>query len=673
MQTEQRDQMIKQHQKWEATTQQMDDDSTTAVGGLDDLLAAVSGIDDQDHQQDDLAALIKSFGGSGGSNKPVAPLGSSHWDEQHNHPRRLSPLGSEQQQQQKQYYHQYRHNQIQLPPSSSFNPNDGDIHYYAGNFPSTKETSNRPNSQQQPVISTHYSYPATYNVAVSSTALMASENSSTSSLPSPLISSSVPYNYYNYQLLTTKSAVNPGLPSPSYNNITTTVTTSGDIDLPVMPMMNALQLNDNNGSSQNLISSYSQSSGNDVFPNAAAAVAVLQRPLSSQYSGIGYGTASGYGYQHPHTLLATRQQQFYHPQKYQQQNSTMSTNADATSVGTAGVFLQQNQQQYNSSALSTDIQSPLLMSLPSISTATVNSCSLAAVAQSSSITTNGAISTVANFCHQFPSQLQQQQYQQQLHQQQQQHQEEEEQQQHKMYQQQQEQKPQQQIPQQSNLYQQLQPQLYSQQQPQLYQQQTQTPQMYQQLQQQPHQLTTSVGSTTGKFYYPPTLQQQTSQLYQTRHQQQLQLQPTSILTTSAVTGSLQQQPSLSNNITSIGSSYYQQLQQHYSPTTVMSATTFNTVPTIPNNYIYHHPPMTTVQGFNQHQQQSQYYQQQLPIVGDSSGGGNSLGTMTSTAVPILNLLDDDLLISGPPPIQPEKIGTSSCSDTITASASSNKK
>ncbi|XP_027845720.2 uncharacterized protein LOC114126045 isoform X3 [Aphis gossypii] len=659
VQTEQRDQMIKQHQKWEATTQQMDDDSTATVGGLDDLLAAVSGIDDQDHQQDDLAALIKSFGGNGGSNKPVAPLGSSHWDEQHNHLRRLSPLGSEQQQQQKQYYHQYRHNQIQLPPSSSFNPNDGGIHYYA----------------------------ATYNVAIGSTALTASENSPTSSLPSPLISSSsVPYNYYNYQLLTTKSAVNPALPSPSsYNNIITTATTSGDIDLSVMPMMNALQLSDNNGSSQNLISSYSQSSGNDVFPNAAAAVAVLQRPLSSQYSGIGYGAASGYGYHHPHTLLAPRQQQFYPPQKYQQQNSTTATNADATSVGTAGVFLQQNQQQINSSGLSADIQSPLPMSSPSISTATVNSCSLAAVAQSSSITTNGGTSTVANFYHQFPSQLQQQQYQQQLHQQQQQQhqqqhqqqqQQEQQQQQLKMYQQQQEQKPQQQIPQQPNLYhQQLQPQLYTQQQPQLYQQQTQTPQMYQQLQQQqqPHQLTTSVGSTTGKFYYPSTLQQQTSQLYQTQHQQQLQLQPTSILTTSAVTGSLQQQPSLSNNTTSVGSSYYQQLQQHYSPTTVMSTTTFNTVPNTPNNYIYQHPPMATMQGFNQHQQQSQYYQQQLPIVGDSSGGGNSLGTMTSTAIPILNLLDDDLLISGPPPIQPEKICTSSCNDTITTSTSSNKK
>jgi len=184
--------MIKQHQKWESTTQQTDDDPT-ATGGLDDLLAAVSGIDDQDHQQEDLAALIESFGGSSGLNKPVIPLGGSHWDEQHNHLRRLSPLGSEQHQQQKQYYHQYRHNQIHLPSSSSFNPSDGSISYYGSHLPSTKGTYNHHNNmQQQPAsaISTNYPYAASYNVAVGSTALTVPVNSSTPSLPSPLSSSS---------------------------------------------------------------------------------------------------------------------------------------------------------------------------------------------------------------------------------------------------------------------------------------------------------------------------------------------------------------------------------------------------------------------------------------------------------------------------------------------------
>jgi len=654
--------MIKQHQKWESTTQQTDDDPTATIGGLDDLLAAVSGIDDQDHQQEDLAALIESFGTSGGlNNKPVAPLRGSHWDEQHNHLRRLSPLGSEQQQQQKQYYHQYRHNQIHLPPSSSFNPSDGGIPHYGGHLPSTKGTYNRHNNrQQQPAsaILTNYPYAAAYNVAVGSTALTVPVNSSTPSLPSPLSSSSsVPYNYYDYQLLATKSSDNPTLPSPTYNSIT--ATTTGDIDLPMTPMMNALHLSDNNGvSSQNTISSYS--SDNDVFPNAAAAVAVLQRPLPSQYTGgIGYGAASGYGYHHPHTLLASRQEQLYSPQKYQQQIST--TNAGATSVGTAGVFVQQNQQKMigGSSGLSTSIsQPPLPMSSPQISSATVNSCSLAAIVQQS--TTSGGTSTVGNFYHQLPSQLQQQQQQQQQQLQQQlQQQQQQQQQQHQQQQKQQlqnyqqhlqEQKPHQQHPQQPQLYQQ---QLYPQQQPQPQPYQQQPPQVYQQ--QQPHQLTATVGSTTGNFYYPSPLQQQTSQLYQPpQHQQQVLLQPTS---TSGITGSLQQSPLLSNNSISVGSSYYQQLQHHHPPSTVIS------VPTNLNNYIYQQPPMAAV-AFNQHQQQQQYYQQQqLPIAVD---GG--LATMTSTITPILNLLDDDLLISGPPPIQPEKIGASSGNEAITTSA-----
>lgn len=70
-------------------------------------------------------------------------------------------------------------------------------------------------------------------------------------------------------------------------------------------------------------------------------------------------------------------------------------------------------------------------------------------------------------------------------------------------------------------------------------------------------------------------------------------------------------------------------------------------------------------------QQQQYYQQQLSIVSD--GGGNGLGITTSTINPTLNLLDDDLLISGPPPIQPEIIGASSGNDTITTVAINSNK
>jgi len=76
--------------------------------------------------------------------------------------------------------------------------------------------------------------------------------------------------------------------------------------------------------------------------------------------------------------------------------------------------------------------------------------------------------------------------------------------------------------------------------------------------------------------------------------------------------------------------------------------------------------------FNQHLQQQQYYPQQLPIASDGSGVGG-LATMTSTATPILNLLDDDLLISGPPPIQPEKIGSSSGNDTVTTTPNNSNK
>lgn len=620
VQTEQRDQIIKQHRQWETITQQSDDDSASNIGGLDDLLAAVSAVDDQDHNQDDLAALIENFGNSVGSNKPPVPLGG-HWNQQH-HLRRLSPLGSEQQ---KQHYHQYSHSQTQPPSSSTFTTgvSGGVIDYYDyyykdrsdPNKANTGQNSNVSSTLQQQQSATHTMYPtvtAEYNVAVGSTVA----SPINSSLSSPM-----PYNYYNYQL-PTASAINPTLSSPSYNNNATITGSSTDVS--ATSVMNTTRLGTNIGNVPNIVSSYNQNSG---FANsaAAAAVAVLQRPLPTPYigngsnignitAGIGYGASRGFGYHQPTHALPTQQQQFY-SQQYQQQISTPpSITGGTTGAGTAGVFLQRQLIASNSS-ISASAQSPLPLSSPSISSTSVNNNGKVSSVHSSVAISGGSASSNANYFHQLPVQQQLTQiYQQQQPQ---------------MYQQQQQQ-----------------PQLY-QQQPQLYQQQQ--PQMYQQPQQQP-QLTNIGQNASGNVHYPQSLQQhqQPSQLYQSQNQ----LQPNALMTNQ------QQPPSSLTNNSSGGNNYYQQLQQYHPTTTVASVTPLNTTTMCHNNYYYQQPQMATPPVvFNQHPQQ--YYQQPLPAI-------------ISTSTPVVNLLDDDLLISGPPPIQPEKISTIVDNDKSTSTSIASK-
>lgn len=662
MQTEQRDQIIKQHCQSEEATQPLDDDSAL-TGGLDNLLANFSATNDQDHQQDDLAALIESFGNSGLSNKPLTPMVHGHWNQEHN-VRRLSPLGSEQKQlQQQQQYHQY---QSQTQPMTSLNFIPGIDHYYLDNHQSTTDTSfsnhngvHVSSSQQQPpvVMTSQNTYPVVttaYNISSLATTL----NSSTTSLTSPLASSSsMPYSYYNY-LHKDISSVDPILPSPSFNNIV--IGTGGTSGAPTTSLINPLCLANKNGSIQNIIPSHSQrnssnADGSGGFSNVTAA---LQRPLPAQYSisssssidkignSVGYGSTNEFSNQLSTTMLLSQHQQFY-PQQYQQQ-----TSGNVIGLGTAGLLLQQHQliAGNDGTGVSADVQSSLPLTSPSISTS-VNSCGASTIQQSPSITNVDSTSTASNFLHQ-----QQQLYQQhpQLYQQQQ----------PQMYlkQQQQQQHHPQLYKQEPQIYQQpQQPQIYQQpqqtqqpshiyQQPQqiqqpsqIYQQlqQTQQPsQIYQQLKQQPHQLTTPGANTTNMLYYS-SQQQNTSQLYQPQHQ----LQPSTVLASTVVPN--QQQPSsLLNNS---GNNYYQQLQQYNPPTTIAAVTPSLNTNTTPLNNYYYQQPSIGVPAFNQHQHQQQYYQQQHPSVSDG------MAAVPSTSSPIVNLLDDDQQISGPPPIQPEKI------------------
>lgn len=681
VQTEQRDQIIKQHCQSEEATQPSDDDSAALIGGLDNLLANFSANNDQDHQQDDLAALIESFGNSGLSNKPLTPMVHGHWTQEHN-VRRLSPLGSEQkQQQQQQQYHQYQSQTQPLPPIN-FIP--GVDHYCLDNYQFTTDKVYSSHdgipvssSQQQPpvVMTSHNTYPAVatpYNI--SSLALAASLNSSTTSLTSPLSSSSsMPYSYYNY-LPKDTSSVNPILPLSSFNNIVTD--TSGASSAPTTAMKNTLCLGNENGGIQNIIPSNSQrinvnaDGSNGGFSNATAA---LQRPLPAQYninttrsidnigSSVSYGATNDFS-QTLSTTMLSQHQQFY-PQQYQQQIP-----GSVIGHGTTGILLQQHQliAGNGSTGVSADVQSSLSLTSPSIATS-VNSCRASSIHQSPSITSVSGTSTASNFMQQLYQQQQQhpqlyQQQQPQLYLQQQHQQQHPQlyQQEPQVYQQsQQQQQPQiyqqpQQTQQPSQIYQQ------TQQQPsQIYQQpqQTQQPsQIYQQLQQQPHQLTTPGGNTTSVLYYS-SQQQKTSQLYQPQHQ----LQPAAMLTSTVTPNQQQPSPLLNNS----GNSYYQQLQQQYHPPTTIAAVTppLNTHTMPLNNYYYQQPSME-VSTFNQNQHQQQYYQQQHPSV----GGG--ITTVTSITTPIVNLLDDDQQISGPPPIQPEKISGLVSDCTIKALPSS---
>jgi hypothetical protein len=543
-----------------------------------------------------------------------------HWNQQH-HLRRLSPLGSEQQ---KQHYHQYSHSQTQLPSSSTFTTGvSGDVIGYYDYYhddqsdikANTGHNGNINTAQQQQQSAAHTMFPpvtAEYNVSVGSTAIASSINSTAASLSSPRSSSVLAYNYYNYQLPTANLATNPSLSSASYNNVNTI--TGSTTDIPATSLLNTTRMGAN--------------SGNSVFPSAAAAAAVaaLQRPLPTPYSigngstianittGISYGASRSFGYHQPSHVLPTQQPQFY-SQRYQQPISTLpSISDDTTGVGTAGVFLQQQQQLITNGSISVSLQSPLPLSSPSISSISVNNSGPATSVNSSIAITSGSNTfTNANYFNQLPAQQQQLQ----------------------LYQQQQ-----------SQLYQQQQqPQLY-QQQSQLYQQQQ--PQMYQQLQQT--QLKNIGQNTSGILHYPTSLQQhqQPSQLYQSQNQLQSNTSTTNL-----------QQPSssLSNNSVN-GNNYYQQLPQYQPSTTVASVTPNNTTMAL-NNYYYQQPSMaTTPVIFSQNQQQSQYYQQQLPAV-------------TSISTPVVNLLDDDLQISGPPPIQPEKISIIGGNDNNTTTSTAN--
>lgn len=539
-----------------------------------------------------------------------------HWNQQH-HLRRLSPLGSEQQ---KQHYHQYSHSQTQPPSSSALTTSVTgsviDYYNYCYNDQSKANTVHNDNintaqQQQQPVAHTMFPPVTTEcNVSVGSIAVTSSLNSTTTSLLTPRSPSVLPYNYYNYQLPTTSLATNPPLFSASYNNVATI--TSSTADISATSLMNATRMGVNND--------------NSVFPSAAAAAAVaaLQRPLPTPYSigngsttvnittGIGCGTSRGFSYHQP--ALPTQQQQFY-LQRYQQQISTLpSTSGGKTDVGTAGVLLQQQQQLIANRSISASLQSPLPLSSPSILSMSMNNSGIDTSVNSSIAITNSN-TTNANYFHKLPAQQQQLQ-----------------------------------------LYQQQQSQLYQQQQqPQLCQQQShlyhqQQPLMYQQLQQQA-QLTNIGQNTSGILHYPTSLQQhqQPSQLYQTQHQ----------LQSNAPTTNQQQPPSSLSNNSIGGNNYYQQLPQCQPSKTITSVTPNNASTMAPNNYYFQQPSMaTTPVIFNQHQQQPQYYQQQIPAV-------------TSTSTPVINLLDDDLQISGPPPIQPEKISVIEDNDNNTTTLTAN--
>lgn len=594
MQTEQREQILKQQRQLEAETQGLDNGSVTPVSGLDDPLTSALIVDNQDHNQNDSMALIDSFGGNLEENKSSISLGSSQWDHQLNHLRRLSPLGSEQQRQHNYHqisslktnqqlpftftpdgdYYGNKHDDYQSNINTAFNNQDGNIN------PSTV------NQQPATVFATSSSYPAT----------VASVNSITS-LPSPLSSSaSMPYNYYNYKLPVAM------LPSHLHNNIVAN-NSAGTVSS-TAAMMNALHLGNNVGSPHTQ-SNNSDTSGNSVFTNAAQAVAVLQRPLSvysnssnasSIGSSISYGSAVGYNYQHSTPRLPSVQHQQFNPQ----QISMASTiTGDSTGFRTNGVFLQQHQLITGSGG---GIQSSLSLTSPLISKPTTNNSGLAAaaLAQSHSITDVSSTSAVPNFFQQQQQTKQLQFYQNQTQQLQ-------------LYQQQQ----------QAQLYQNL---------PQMYQQQPQ---------QQSQQLLISGGNTTGNLYYQPQQQQQqmSHHQFQTHHQQQPSMHSTTALTADTILANLQHsQPS--NNI-----SYYQQLQQYHPPGFADSERTkAEQLKMTANNYYYQHPIPVA---FNQPQQQ------QLPLGEDGS---------LATCKPV-NLLDDDLLLSGPPPIQPEKIGSDNNSIT----------
>lgn len=635
VQTEQRDQMIQQHRQWEAEAQQSDDDQISTVGGgLDDLLASVSGnIADSDHQQEDLAALIDNFGNNSFLNKPPAPLGGAHWDQQHNYLRRLSPLGSEQQ----QYFHQFRHPQVEMPLSTVNIKTAEYYKYYFDNQLENKtfvnQNSNvlasRAQLQTQPlsmsVMASEATYPlgtTTYNM-ISSTAVVTPINSTTTCLPSAMhLSSSVPYNYYNYQLpsvTSVTSVIGHSIPSSSlYSNYITAPSSNSD-QTPTTAMMKALHLTNSCNDDKNLASPYIQSTTSN-FSDAGSAAAVLQRPLQTPYTSIignandsgGFNPTGMFGYHHPTSALPMQQEQFFSQHQYQQNISTTGTiTSSSVGVETTGLFMQPQQiVTAGSGGLSTCVQTPL----PS------------AVAAQSSATTSGSSTSVATNFFDQPLQYQQQS---QLYPQQQHH--------PQLYQQQQP----------AQLYQhQLQPQQHQQKQqhPQLQQQQQQISQPSQHQLQQTYQQLSQLANTSisNNIYYSPLQQQQSTQLYQS--QQQLQ---TTVGLHDSLVANQQQLPSIpSSGISSCN--YYQ-----YNQSMPMAGITpLNTTQTNLDNYYYQQPQMVTL-----NQQQQYYQQQQMPSV-------NSSSIAAAQYTPVLNLLDDDdELLSGPPPIEPEKVG---CSNTASS-------
>lgn len=657
VQNEQRDQIIKlHHQQWDTA---LDNNRATSVN-----------LSYQDHHlKDDTTLLIENFDGS---NKHPTPL-TSNW-EQHDS-RRLSPLGSEEQ----QHIYQYKFHDNEIIPTKSINKmtigNDY-YGYYSDNGQPDSDMDlhilNTAQKQQEPteipsILPPKVTYPATVN----------------STLMSPLMpsSSSNLYNYYNSKLLTTHPfSINPVVSSLSRpNQISSEVTNAF-----TTTAMNSLK--NNNGTNKNkVLSSYSQnncsSSRNSMnddddttggFTNAKAAVAALQRPLPSPYisgsvaigrgfgninnTGIGYGTVTSSGTYRPDLPIIQSQrsqqiqpqrqlqqqpeQQLQQQQQPQQQKQQHQFNAQqfqqprlAVSVGsttgleTTGVFLQQ-QHQLISRDLTSSVQLPL--SSTSISTTAMNNrCNVTATIQSLS---SQGISTGDEFFPRLTS-LQQPQQPFTLYQQQQQ-------QPTQLYQQQPQiflQQPQL-LQQHSQLFQQQQHskqqlQSQSQQSVQIYQ-----PEIYQQ--EMAHKLTNG-GNTANNFYYQ-SQQQQTSQMYHP------QLQPTVTLKNVGVTGNNPLQSMSLPNINSGNSNYYQQLQQCYPPTTVTTRTaavSLNTTATTFNSYYYQQPPVDNITYSNQQQQQfSNIY----------SGSTNI--PSNSGSISTVNLLDDDLLLSGPPPIQPEKIG-----------------
>lgn len=645
MQTEQRDQIIQQHRQWEAEAQQSDDDQISIVGGLDDLLASVSGnVDNSDHHQEDLAALIENFGNNSILNKPPAPLGGVQWDQQHNHLRRLSPLGSEQQQQ----FHQYRHPQVKLP-SSTVNINAAEYYkYYYENQLVDKSFGNQDSNvhasiaqqQTQPlsvsVMATQASYSlgTTAYTMIGSTTVMTPINSTTTCIQSSMpFSSSVPYNYYNYQLPSATSVVSTSL-SSSYSSYIPVSGSSNEAS--TIAIMNALRLTNSNNDSHNVSSPFVQSNTSNFnddssgsFTSAAAAVAVLQRPLQTPYASIigssndsVFSSTDRFGYHHPTSALPMRQEQFYSQQNILNAGTITSS---SVGVGTTGGFIPL-QLTAGSGGVFTCVQSPLplssTLSATNISTGLVPGVGI----QSSSITSGRGTSMATSLFSQ-PLQQQLQQYQQQQHQPQ-------------SYQQQQPQ-----------LYQQQPEQQQKQQQPQL-QQQQQISQPYQhqlqQIYQQLPQLATTSENTSNSMYYSPLQQQQSSQLYQL----QQQLQPAVGHQASMMTNR-QQLPSLSNGGIG-GSNYYQQVQYNQSGP-MAEVSPLNTTHTNLNDYYYQQPQTVAL-----NQQQQYYLQQQIPSVVSSR-------IAAAQYTPVLNLLDnDDELLSGPPPIEPEKL---SCSDTASASSS----